>query len=87
VNHMYIEVGKEGRIVLPKEVRERNKIEEKTRILVRERSGEIILIPINRYSEPTIALAGSLPLTEPIDEPKELAHRHATEKTLKRLEP
>ena len=83
---MYVEVGKEGRIVLPKDLRERNEIEEKTRVIIRERNGEIILIPIKRYSEPTASLAGSLPLEEPVDEPKELARRYAREKALKRLD-
>ncbi|MDP2900220.1 MAG: AbrB/MazE/SpoVT family DNA-binding domain-containing protein [Candidatus Bathyarchaeota archaeon] len=84
---MFVEVGKEGRIVLPKDIRDRNEIEEKTRVIIRERNGEIILTPVKRYSEPTAALTGSLPLTEPIDDPKELARRHAREKALKRLDP
>jgi len=84
---MFVEVGKEGRIVLPKNIRDRNEIEEKTRVIVRERNGEIVLIPVKRYAKPTDALAGSLPTEEPIDDPKELARKHTREKALKRLEP
>ncbi|MDP2900656.1 MAG: AbrB/MazE/SpoVT family DNA-binding domain-containing protein [Candidatus Bathyarchaeota archaeon] len=83
---MFVEVGKEGRIVLPKDIRDRNNIEEKTRIIVRERKGEIILTPVKKYREPTNALLGSLPLEEPLDEPKELARRHVREKALERLD-
>ncbi len=84
---MFVEVGKEGRIILPKDIRDRNDIEEKTRVIVRERNGEIVLIPVKKYDKPTDALAGSLSTQEPIDDPKELARRHAKEKALKRLEP
>lgn len=84
---MFVEVGKEGRIVLPKDIRDRNEIEEKTRVIIRERNGEIVLIPVKRYDKPTDALTGSLPLEEPLDDPKQLARRHAREKTFKRLDP
>jgi AbrB family looped-hinge helix DNA binding protein len=77
---MHVEVGKEGRIVLPKEIRERKEIEEKTRIIVRERQGEIVLIPIKRYSKPTQSLLGSVKVEEPVDDPKRLAREHAARK-------
>ena len=79
---MYVEVGKEGRIVLPKEIREKRGIEEKTRIIVRERQGEIILIPVKRYATPTQSLLGSVRATAPIDDPKGLAREHAARKAL-----
>jgi AbrB family looped-hinge helix DNA binding protein len=79
---MFVEVGKEGRIVLPKEIRERRGIGEKTRIIVRERQGEIVLIPVKRYVEPTRSLLGSVKVSEPIDDPKRLAREHAAKKAL-----
>ncbi|MCX6655608.1 MAG: AbrB/MazE/SpoVT family DNA-binding domain-containing protein [Candidatus Bathyarchaeota archaeon] len=84
---MFVEVGKEGRIVLPKDIRDRNEIEEKTRVIVRERIGEIVLIPVKRYAKPTDALQGSLSLDEPLEDPKELARKHAREKAIQRLDP
>jgi AbrB family looped-hinge helix DNA binding protein len=84
---VFVEVGKEGRIVLPKDIRDRNEIEEKTRVIVRERMGEIVLIPVKKYANPTDALTGSLPLDEPLNDPKELARRHAREKAIQRLDP
>ncbi len=83
---MFVEVGKEGRIVLPKDIRDRNEIEEKTRVIVRERMGEIVLIPVKRYAKPTEALIGSLSLEESLDDPKELARKDAREKAIKRLD-
>jgi AbrB family looped-hinge helix DNA binding protein len=83
---MHVEVGKEGRIVLPKEIREKREIEEKTRIIVRERQGEIVLIPVKRYSTPTQSLLGSVKVTIPIDDPKGLAREHATRKALEGTE-
>jgi len=77
---MHVEVGKEGRIVLPKEIREKKEIEEKTRIIVRERQGEIVLIPIKRYSKPTQSLLGSVKVEEPVDDPKRLAREHTARK-------
>jgi AbrB family looped-hinge helix DNA binding protein len=79
---MHVEVGKEGRIVLPKEIREKKEIEEKTRIIVRERQGEIVLIPVKRYAKPTHSLLGSVKVEEPVDDPKRLAREHAAKKAL-----
>ena len=79
---MHVEVGKEGRIVLPKEIRQNKDIEEKTRLIVRERQGEIALIPIKKYEKPTQSLLGSIKTTTPIDDPKGQARRHVAEKAL-----
>jgi AbrB family looped-hinge helix DNA binding protein len=79
---MHVEVGKEGRIVLPKEIREKKEIEEKTRIIVRERRGEIVLIPVKRYTKPTKSLLGSIKPSETIDDPKTIAREHASKKAL-----
>ena len=75
-----VEVGKYGRIVLPKEVRERYKINEGSKIIIRERRGQIILIPIRRYEKPTEALYGSIKPEKPIDEPKKIARGHIKQK-------
>jgi AbrB family looped-hinge helix DNA binding protein len=48
-----VEVGKYGRIVLPKETRERYGVSESSRLIIREREGEIVLVPVRRYEEPT----------------------------------
>jgi AbrB family looped-hinge helix DNA binding protein len=83
---MHVEVGKEGRIVLPKEIRENKEIEEKTRIIVRERQGEIVLIPVKRYTKPTQSLLGSVKIKEPVDDPKGLAREHAARKALEGID-
>jgi AbrB family looped-hinge helix DNA binding protein len=71
-----VEVGRSGRIVLPKEIREKYEINENSRLIIRQRQGEIILIPVKRYENPTEALSGSIKLDEPIDEPWEIIKRH-----------
>ena len=68
--------------MLPKEIRDKKEIEEKTRIIVRERRGEIVLIPVKRYPKPTGSLLGSVKISEPLDEPKRLAREHAARKAL-----
>lgn len=75
-------MGKEGRILLPKEMREMKNIEEKTRIIVRERHGEIVLIPVRRYNSPTKALRGSVVVPAPVDDPKQVARAHAARRAL-----
>jgi AbrB family looped-hinge helix DNA binding protein len=84
---MFVEVGKEGRVVLPKDIRERRGLEEKTRLIIRERMGEIILIPVKKYKEPADDLFGSIVLDVPVDDPKELARKHVHERGLLRLNP
>jgi len=71
-----VEVGKYGRIVLPKEVRERYRVSEGSRLIVREREGEIVLVPVARYEKPTEALYGSVRLEKPLDEPKKVAREY-----------
>jgi AbrB family looped-hinge helix DNA binding protein len=82
---MHVEVGKDGRIVLPKEIREKKEIEEKTRIIVRLREGEILLIPVKKYHNPTQSLRGSLKVKTPIDDPKAISREHAAKKALERI--
>lgn len=66
-------MGKEGRLVLPKKLREKFKVKEGDRFIVREYGDQIILIPVVQYKHPTQELHGSIELKIPIDEPKELA--------------
>ena len=75
-----IVVGKEGRVVLPKKIRDRYGVKEGDRILVREFGSQIILIPVDRYDKPTKALHGSIRTRKKIDEPKEFARNYMRRK-------
>ena len=80
-----VEVGRYGRIVLPKEIREKYGVSERSRLIIREREGEIVLIPVRRYEGPTEALYGSIRLDEPIDEPKQVARKHVRRKLIEEI--
>ena len=80
-----VEVGKYGRIVLPKEVRERYRVSEGSRLIVREREGEIVLVPVARYEKPTEALYGSVRLEKPLDEPKKVAREYVRGKLVEEM--
>jgi len=82
---MSVEVGRYGRIVLPKEIRERYGVEESSRLIIREREGEIILLPVRRYERPTEALYGSIKLELPVDEPKRVAREHLRRKLVEEM--
>ena len=71
-----LKLGKDGRITLPKTLRQRLGLNEKTRLIIREKEGQIVLTPVTTYEDPTEALYGSVPLTPPVDDPKETARRH-----------
>ncbi|MEM3377960.1 MAG: AbrB/MazE/SpoVT family DNA-binding domain-containing protein [Candidatus Bathyarchaeia archaeon] len=73
---MSVEVGKYGRIVIPKEIRDKYGIGEGSRFIVRERFGEIVLVPVRVYKKPTEALYGSVCLEKPVEEPKKAAREH-----------
>lgn len=73
-------VGKEGRVVLPKKIREKYGVKEGDKILVREFGSQILLIPIDKYEKPTKALHGSVKIRKRIDEPKELARKYMRKK-------
>ncbi len=75
-----VKVGRYGRIVLPKEIREQYDVEEGSRLIIRRRQGEIVLIPVKRYERPTEALYGSIESEESIDEPKRIAREHIRKK-------
>jgi len=80
---LYVEVGKYGRIVLPKNVRDKYFISEGSRLIIREREGEIVLIPVRRYDKPTEALFGSVRLEKSVDEPKKVAREHVRRKLVR----
>ena len=82
---MSVEVGKYGRIVLPKEIREKYGVGERSRLIIREREGEIVLIPVRRYEKPTEALYGSVKLERPIEEPKQVAREHVRRKLVEEM--
>ena len=71
-----VEVERFGRITIPKDLRHRHGIREKTRIIIRERGDQIILIPIASYDNPTDALYASVKFTTPVDDPKAEARRN-----------
>ena len=67
---MSVEVGKYGRIVLPKKIRQKYGMDEGFRLIVTEYIGQICLIPVKKYEKPTEALYGSVNLERDIDDPK-----------------
>ncbi len=73
---MTVEIGKYGRIVLPKDIRKRYELDDESRLIIRESQGEILLIPVKRYKKPTEAFFGSITHDQPIDDPKEYARLH-----------
>jgi len=80
-----VEVGKYGRIVLPKELREKYGVSERSRLIIREREGEIVLLPVRRYERPTDALYRSIELEQPVDEPKRVAREHLRRKLVEEM--
>ncbi len=80
--NMSIEVGKYGRIVLPKKLREKYGVQEGFKLIITESMGRICLVPVKHYEKPTEALFGSLKLDKPIDEPKSLARNYMRKKLL-----
>jgi len=77
---MSIVVGKEGRIVLPKVIRKKHRVEEGDRLIVREHEGQIVLIPVAKYGKPTEALHGSVKLEQTMKQPKEYARNYVRKK-------
>jgi len=79
---MSVEVGKYGRIVLPKKIRKKYGLNEGFRLIVTESMGRICLTPVKMYEKPTEALYGSVKINQPIDEPKTLAREFMRKKLL-----
>lgn len=79
-----LKVGRHGRITLPKDIRQRHGISEGTRLIIREQGNQITLTPITTHENPTEALHGSVPLTPPVNDPKETARRHLHKRAKRR---
>lgn len=77
---MSVEVGKYGRIVLPKRLRQKYGVHEGIRLIITEYAGHICLVPVETHEKPTEALYGSVDLAKPIDEPKQLAREYIRKK-------
>jgi len=75
-----VEVGRYGRIILPKDLREKYGVEEGSRLILRGIKGRIILVPVKTYEKPTDALYGSIRLEKPLEEPKDVARSHIRKK-------
>jgi len=73
-------VGRYGRIILPKDLREKYSVKEGSKLILRGIEGRIILVPVETYEKPTDALYGSIRLEKPLDEPKDVARAHIRKK-------
>jgi AbrB family looped-hinge helix DNA binding protein len=79
-------VGKYGRIVLPKEVRDKYGVQEGFRLIVTDLDGRICLVPVSTYERPTEALYGAVKFEAPVDDPKRVAREHVRKKLVADLE-
>ena len=77
---MSVEVGKYGRIVLPKQLRQKYGMHEGIRLIITESMEGICLVPVKTYEKPTGALFGSVKPEKPVDEPKRVAREHIRKK-------
>ena len=77
---MSVEVGRYGRVVLPKKIRQKYGLHEGIRLIVTEYMGRICLVPVKTHNKPTEALYGSVKLENPIEEPKRLAREYIRKK-------
>ncbi len=75
-----VEVGRYGRIVLPKHIRKKYGLDEGIRLIITEHMGNVCLVPVKTYKKPTDALYGSVKFSPPVDEPKEFARQHVRKK-------
>ena len=82
VMSMSVEIGKYGRIVLPKKLRDKYRVKEGSRLIIRDYRGQIILLPVTTYEKPTEALHDSVKVKLPIEEPKETARTHIRKKLI-----
>lgn len=78
--NLTVEVGKYGRIILPKQLRQKYGINEGIRLIITEYMGHICLVPVKTHEKPTAALYGSVKLEKPIEEPKHLAREYIRKK-------
>ena len=77
---MSVEVGKYGRIVLPKHLRQKYGMYEGIRLIITESTEGICLVPVKTYEKPTEALYGSMKPEKPIEEPKRVAREYIRKK-------
>ena len=84
-DYMSVEVGKYGRIVLPKQIRKKYGVDEGIRLIITEYMGRICLVPVRKYEKPTEMLYGAVKLEMPIEEPKHLAREHIRKKLVEGL--
>ena len=75
-----VEVGKYGRIVLPKRLRQKYDMNEGARLIVTEYMGRVCLVPIKTHEKPTEALYGAVKFDKPVEEPKQLARVYIRKK-------
>jgi AbrB family looped-hinge helix DNA binding protein len=73
-------VGKYGRVVLPKKIRQKYGVDEGVRLIITEFMGCICLVPAKTYGKPTEAIYGAIKLDEPIDDPKHVARDYIRKK-------
>ena len=85
VRKLSVEIGKYGRIVLPKELRDKYGVKEGSKLIVRDYGGQIVLLPVMTYERPTEALHGSVKVEHPIEEPKEVAREHVRGRLVEEL--
>ena len=78
--HVSVEVGKYGRVILPKRVREKYGVDEGCKLLITELEGRIVLVPVRVYEHPTEALYGSVKPSEPIEDPKSFGREYMRKK-------
>jgi len=83
MKYLSVEVGKHGRIILPKRLRQKYGVKEGFRLIITDFMGQILLLPVKKYENPTEALYGSVKLDKPIEEPKRVAREHIREKLFK----
>ena len=83
---MSVEVGRYGRITLPKHLREKYDVQEGSKLILAEFGGQIVLVPMKTYEKPTEALYSSVKLEKPIDEPKRVAREHIQKKLAEELQ-
>ena len=77
---MSVEVGRYGRVVLPKKIRQKYGLNEGIRLIITEYMGRICLVPVKTHDKPTEELYGSVKLEKPIEEPKRLAREYIRKK-------
>ena len=81
-----VDVGKYGRIVLPKQLREKYGVQEGFRLIVMDFRGRIVLVPVKTYEKPTEELYGSVKLEKPIEEPKRVAREYIRKKLVEEVQ-